>query len=74
LADSAFESCRFLFEVHRGLVGGVFTLEDFADATLEFLLPCTDLRRGDVVVFGDLLNRLLIIYRLSGDAGFEFGT
>jgi len=29
---------------------------------------------GNVVIFGDLLNRLLVLHRLSGDAGFEFGT
>ncbi|MDA7519058.1 hypothetical protein OAE58_01405 [Akkermansiaceae bacterium] len=74
MTDSTFKSRRLLFEVHGGLVGGVFALEDFADATLEFLLPCADLRRRDVIIFGDLLNRLLIFHRLSGDAGFEFGT
>ena len=52
----------------------IFTLGNFADTALELLLPCTDLRRGDVVVFGDLLNRLLVFHRFSGDAGFEFGT
>jgi hypothetical protein len=33
-----------------------------------------DLRLGNVVIFRDLLNRLLVRHRLSGDAGFELGT
>jgi hypothetical protein len=32
------------------------------------------LRRGNVVIFGDLLNRLLVRHRIPGDAGFELGT
>jgi hypothetical protein len=42
--------------------------------SLELLLPGADLRRGNVVIFGDLLNRLLVLHHLSGEAGFEFGT
>ena len=39
-----------------------------------FLLPSADSRRGNVVIFGDLLNRLLVRHRIPGDAGFELGT
>ena len=52
----------------------IFSLEDLTDAALELLLPGADLRRGNVVIFGDLLNRLLVLHRLSGDEGFELGT
>ena len=33
-----------------------------------------DLRLGNVVIFRDLLNRLLVRHRIPGDAGFELGT
>ena len=36
--------------------------------------PSADLRRGNVVILGDLLNRLLVRHRIPGDASFEFST
>ena len=39
----------------------------------EILLPGADLLRGDVVVLGDLLDALLALEHLGGDAGFELG-
>jgi hypothetical protein len=40
---------------------------------LKALLPSADLGRGDVVLLGDLLDRLLSLERLGGDMGFELG-
>ena len=45
----------------------------FLDEELPILRSSrADLRLGNVVIFRDLLNRLLVRHRLSGDAGFEF--
>jgi hypothetical protein len=41
---------------------------------LKVLLPSADLGGGDVVLLGDLLDALLALERLRGDAGFELGS
>ena len=48
--------------------------EDFADPSFQLFLLGTHLCWGDIIVRGDLLNRFLVLHRLSCDTGFEFGT
>jgi hypothetical protein len=55
------------------LVSCVLALEDRWHVILKVLLPGANLGGGDVVLLGDLLNALLALERLSGDAGFELG-
>jgi hypothetical protein len=75
----AFRSDRF--PAGRTFFEELFLDEELADLALEdrwhvvlkVLLPSADLGRGDVVLLGDLLDRLLSLERLGGDTGFGLG-
>ena len=58
----------------RVVVAGVFTLEELAHALLELLLPLRDLYGVDLVLGGDLMDRLNAVQRFKRDASFELGA
>jgi len=68
------KSGRLLLELIRGFIRRIFMSEDFADPSFQLFLLGTHLCWGDIIVRGDLLNRFLVLHRLSCDTGFEFGT
>jgi hypothetical protein len=56
------------------VVAGVFALEELAHALLELLLSLQDLYGVDLVLGGDLMDRLNAFQRFKRDASFELGA